>query len=119
GRGPSRVPPPLPVGHAAVVADRSTPSPYDARCLQVDVPDLDVDRICGELWAGGATGVQELPLGPGRVRLVAGYPRSAEALLVERLGPLAPDCFDADHDGWLDAWRPFARPVKVGGLVVH
>jgi ribosomal protein L11 methyltransferase len=29
------------------------------------------------------------------------------------------DVFDADHDGWLDAWRPFARAVHVGRVVVQ
>lgn len=81
--------------------------------------DADVDRVSGELWAGGATGVQELPLGSGRVRLVAGLHRRVEADLVARLAPRPVDCFDAEHDGWLDAWRPFARPVRVGSVVVH
>ena len=109
----------MPAGSSAVPAPDPTPSPDDARCLQVDVAEADVDLLSGELWAGGATGVQELPLGPGRVRLVAGMPRSAEAGLVTRLAPRPVDCFDADHDGWLDAWRPFARPVRVGRVVVH
>jgi ribosomal protein L11 methyltransferase len=94
-------------------------SPDDARCLQLDVAEDDVDVVSGELWAGGATGVQELPLGSGRVRLVAGLARGAEAGLVARLAPRVVDCFDAEHDGWLDAWRPFARPVRVGRIVVH
>jgi ribosomal protein L11 methyltransferase len=109
------------VRHAAEVPDRSptSSSPDDARCLQVDVDEGEVDLLSGLLWAGGATGVQELVLGPGRVRLVAGLPREAEAGLVARLAPRTVDCFDAEHDGWLDAWRPFARPVRVGRVVVH
>jgi ribosomal protein L11 methyltransferase len=105
--------------HPMPAGSPQSSSPDDARCLQVDVDEADVDVVSGELWAGGATGVQELPLGSGRVRLVAGFPRRAEAGLVDRLAPRSIDCFDSAHDGWLDAWRPFARPVRVGRVVVH
>jgi ribosomal protein L11 methyltransferase len=50
---------------------------------------------------------------------VAGLARGAETALVTRLAPRRVDCFAAQHDGWLDAWRPFARPVRIGRVVVH
>jgi ribosomal protein L11 methyltransferase len=91
-----------------------------SRCLQVDVDGSEVDLVSGLLWDGGVTAISELSLGGTRVRLVAGFPDEAEAALVDRLAVRwHPDTFDADHDGWLDAWRPFARPIRVGRLVVH
>lgn len=90
-----------------------------SRCVQVDVDVSDLDRVSGLLWEGGVTGVQEIDLGNSRVRLVAGLAADSEGDLASLLGAdRSPVFFDADYDGWLDAWRPFARPVRVGRLVV-
>jgi ribosomal protein L11 methyltransferase len=96
--------------------------PVDAtRCLQVDVDREEVDLVSALLWAAGATAVQEIELRPERLRLVAGIPAASEAGLVRTLFERGwrPDAFDAIHDGWLDAWRPFARPVRAGRVVVY
>lgn len=99
---------------------RVNSDPAASRCVIVDVARGEVDEVSGLFWAGGATAVQELDLGPGRVRLVAGIPTASEPALGRVLGARwRPDFFDAGHDGWLDAWRPFARPVRVGRVVVH
>jgi ribosomal protein L11 methyltransferase len=96
------------------------PAGERARCVQVDVEESDCDLVSGLLWAAGATALQQIDLGPGRHRLVAGIPRSAEPALSARLGPRwAPDFLDAEFEGWLDAWRPFARPVRAGRVLVH
>jgi ribosomal protein L11 methyltransferase len=91
-----------------------------SRCLLVEVRADEVDLVSGLLWQGGVTGIHELALGHGRVRLIAGLPAAAEAALVADLvDRWTVDAFDADHDGWLDAWRPFARPVRAGRVVIH
>ncbi len=85
----------------------------------MDVELADLDRVIGLLWSGGVTAIQELDLGTGRARLIAGLPPSAEPELARTLaGHWTPDFFDAEFEGWLDAWRPFARSVRVGRLVV-
>ena len=99
------------MGHAAAVA---------SRCAQVDLDADELDVLSGELWAAGAVAVQELPLDDRRVRLIAGFPAEREADVVATMAVHGVvDVFDADHDGWLDAWRPFARPVHVGRVVVQ
>jgi ribosomal protein L11 methyltransferase len=88
--------------------------------VQVDVERGEVDLVSGLLWSGGATAVQEIELGGERVRLVAGLDASDAARLTVRLRERwRPDEFDARYDGWLEAWRPFARPVRYGRVVVY
>jgi ribosomal protein L11 methyltransferase len=91
-----------------------------SRCVQLDVAPDEVDEASGLLWSLGATGIQELVLGPHRVRLVAGVSAESEDRVVSALSARwTVDAFAADYDGWLDAWRPFARPVRAGRVVVH
>lgn len=94
-----------------------------AECVQVDVDGADAEVVSALLWQHGVTGVLELDLDAGRRRLVAGLAASAPATteaLRRRLEPFGPtQVFASHHEGWLDAWRPFARPVHVGAVVVH
>lgn len=96
-------------------------APAASWCVQVDLPADDVDEASGLLWASGVTSVQEIDLDGGRCRLVAGV--DGEAAAREVRGALGDRwsvaAYVADYDGWLDAWRPFARPVRVGRIVVH
>ncbi|RIK04029.1 MAG: hypothetical protein DCC48_15105 [Acidobacteria bacterium] len=90
-------------------------------CLQLDVVDrAEADEVSGRLWAAGATAIQEIDLGGSRVRLVAGLDADRVAVAERHLaGRWQPVVFSAHHDGWLDAWRPFARPVLSGGILVQ
>lgn len=94
-----------------------------AECVQVDADEADAEAVSALLWQHGVTGVLELELDSGRRRLVAGLAEASPtttATLLRRLAPFGPtQVFAAHHDGWLDAWRPFARPVHVGSVVVH
>jgi ribosomal protein L11 methyltransferase len=86
----------------------------------VDVAASEVDEASGLLWAAGADGVAEIELPGGGVRLVAGIAPADEAAAVDALEPRwRPETLDGHHDGWLDAWRPFAHPIRVGPVVVH
>ncbi len=92
-------------------------------CIQVDVDGVDSEAVSALLWQHGVTGVFEVDLDAGRRRLVAGLAdpsTAATEALMARIAAFGPArLFDAQHDGWLDAWRPFARPVRVGRVVVH
>jgi ribosomal protein L11 methyltransferase len=88
-------------------------------CVQVDVDADRVDVSSGRLWSAGATSVHEVDLGDGRVRLVAGVPADGLVRLETAVSDLSPVAYKADYDGWLDAWRPFARPVRVGRILIH
>jgi len=67
-----------------------------------------------ELWDRGATAVAVEPAG-GRVALVASFPTAAAAR--EVAAELGAGVDEVD-DGWRDAWKAWAEPLEVGGLVV-
>lgn len=88
--------------------------------VHLDVRGADVDIVSGILWSGGATAVQELAGDGEYVRLLAGVPGSSLDGLRWDLGDRwTLSVEDADYDGWLEAWRPFARPVRAGPFVVY
>lgn len=71
--------------------------------------DVVVDR----LWTAGAASIEERADGV----LVAGFDDRAEARAAEAaVGGVAEEITE---DGWLDAWRAHARPLRVGRLVVQ
>lgn len=90
-------------------------------CLQLDVADrAEADEASGRLWAAGASAIHEIDLAGGRVRLVAGLGADQVAAAERQLGGRwGLDVFSAHHDGWLDAWRPFAEPVLASGILVQ
>ncbi|MGE3620417.1 MAG: 50S ribosomal protein L11 methyltransferase, partial [Acidimicrobiia bacterium] len=84
-----------------------------ARTVHLEVDEGEVELASDALWAAGASAIQEVDLGGGRVRLEAD-PRD--------LSGLAGWAFDVvvlDGDGYLDAWQRFARPVRVGRVVLQ
>jgi ribosomal protein L11 methyltransferase len=78
--------------------------------VPIGLGELAADR----LWAAGATAL-EWRDGDGTATLVASFPTpEATALVAEEVGGTV-----TSLDGsWRDAWREFAEPVEVGGLVV-
>jgi ribosomal protein L11 methyltransferase len=82
--------------------------------IQVDVPQTDVDLVSGLLWDAGVTGVWEIPLDEG-TRLTGGTDRrTAESLAAELVARWPSEAYTAEHDGWLDSWRPYAQPITAG-----
>jgi len=81
--------------------------------VEVDVAAADSELAADALWESGPTAVSETPLDDGRVRLRAdvtdltALPDSLPWRLVE-----------VDVDADLDAWRAWARPVRVGRHLV-
>ncbi|GIU84223.1 MAG: hypothetical protein KatS3mg008_0998 [Acidimicrobiales bacterium] len=88
------------------------------KCLSVDVEADEKDHISALLWSHGANAVVEIALEDGRVRLVAGFPSRDPSRVAEALAPRPTDVFDAAWHGWLEAWKPFARPVRAGSFAV-
>jgi ribosomal protein L11 methyltransferase len=91
-------------------------------CLHVAVPgDLDPEVVADRCWLLGATAIGESAGG-----LEVGFGTEAEAVeAAAALGSWRPDLavrvLDAGPalDAALAAWRPFARPVRVGRLRVR
>ena len=92
--------------------------------LLVRVAARDADLVSGLLWIDGPQGIEERPDGED-VLLVAGFgshhdAEVAAAHLAERASDAVPgvEVVAADDESWRDAWRPHARPVRVGSLLV-
>jgi ribosomal protein L11 methyltransferase len=102
--------------------------------VQVSVPaGVDAELAVDALWQAGAVAIQERSAdgGPGAggaagdVVLVAGVGAGGDipslVAAVEAVGRpgWTIEVVQADLDAALDAWRPHARPVRVGRLQVH
>lgn len=80
----------------------------------------DADLVSGLLWLDDPLGIEERGEG-AEVVLVAGFAsRDAAAAAADRLAGQvgAVELRDVVDECWRDAWRPWARPVRVGSLVV-
>jgi ribosomal protein L11 methyltransferase len=83
-----------------------------------DVDHADAELVADRLFARGALGIEEQGAPDGRVRLLAGMPDEASARAVAaELGEATVE--PVRDDGWSDAWRGWARPVRVGAVVVQ
>lgn len=84
----------------------------DRRLVLVVVAAADAEVAADVLWRCGCSAVSEAPLEDGRVRL------EADVSTMEPLAALPPGCILTEHDlpddSYLDAWREFAEPVRVG-----
>jgi ribosomal protein L11 methyltransferase len=88
--------------------------------IQVDVDDAEVDLVSGLLWEVGVQGIWEIDLGSGRTRLAGGGDQQTTTTLAGELGGRwRSEAYSAEHDGWLDSWRPYARPVAAGRYLVY
>jgi ribosomal protein L11 methyltransferase len=84
----------------------------------VEVDRDDLELVSDRLFACGALGIEERAAIDDRVLLLAGMPdetsaaAAAGAFSGARVEPVA-------DDGWADEWRAWARPVRVGDVVVQ
>jgi ribosomal protein L11 methyltransferase len=90
----------------------------DAWRVIVEAEPADAELVSDVLWRHGALGIEEQDGAGGRVRLLAGMAdrTSADSAAAELSGALTEPVTD---DSWADAWRGWARPSRVGGVVVR
>lgn len=96
--------------------------------VHVDVAPRDADRVSGELWGLGATGIEERdrttldkPVRGGDVvTLVASFESEAAAARAAKALPreLGPRIEHVVGDAWRDAWRAHFKPTRLGRRLV-
>lgn len=96
--------------------------------VHVDVASADADRVSGELWGLGATGLEERDAttldkpvrGGDVVTLVASFETEAAAARAVKALPrsLAPRIEHVVGDAWRDAWRAHFKPTRLGKRLV-
>jgi ribosomal protein L11 methyltransferase len=83
--------------------------------VQVEVPSEQAELAADALWQARPSAVLEVSLGGDRVRLIADV--ADPAAIDPRWSPVV---LDPDDDGYLDAWRTWAQPIRAGrGVVLH
>lgn len=87
-----------------------------ARQVRVLVPAAEAELAADALWQAGAAAVEERP-----GQLLAGVADGGDldALVAAVASRWPVEVVEVDLDGALDAWRPHARAVRVGRLVVR
>lgn len=92
------------------------PVPRPRSVIQLDVPSGAAELAADVLWQAGPSAVLEVDLGEGRVRLIA------DVADPDGVPPLDPTwtrtVLAVDDDGYLDAWRSWAGPVRAGRRTV-
>ncbi len=85
------------------------------RTVRVTVPVADAELAADRLWQAGASAIEERAV-PGAVVLVAAGERGSDPgpLLAAVAGRWPAEAVVVDLDAALDAWRPYARAVRVG-----
>ena len=89
--------------------------------VEVTVPAGQAELAADALWTAGAVAVEERTTAGDTVVLVAAPPagRDVEALLASVAGRWPAEVVRVDLDAALEGWRPHARAVQVGRLVVR
>ena len=84
--------------------------------VHVAVAARDVDLASDRLWVAGAIGIEEQ--GDDPVLLLAGFAdeAAARAAAAAETDAVVEEVVD---DSWADAWRAWARPVRVGEVLVQ
>jgi ribosomal protein L11 methyltransferase len=82
------------------------------RVVRLTVDRADADLAAADLWLGGPSAVHEELLPDGRVRL------TADPADLAQIGRWAPEVLEVDGAAHLDAWRAWARPVRLGERIV-
>ena len=81
----------------------------------------EVDDASGLMWAAGVEGIEERSEPNGGVLLIAGVPPERTDAVIAALAPrweVARGVMETEK--WLDAWRPFAKAVRLSdGVVVQ
>jgi ribosomal protein L11 methyltransferase len=77
--------------------------------VQVEVDGTEAELAADALWQAEPSAVLEVALAAGRVRLTAdvAHPERIDARW-------SPRRLEVDDDGYLDAWRTWAQPVRAG-----
>ncbi|HET6950135.1 MAG TPA: 50S ribosomal protein L11 methyltransferase [Acidimicrobiales bacterium] len=99
-----------------------------SRAVRVTVPAAEAELAADALWQAGAVAIEERAAPGGTVVLVAGGPAGGggagpgrdgtERLLAAAAGRWPAEVEEVDLGAALDAWRAFARPVRVGRRLV-
>lgn len=84
--------------------------------VSLSVPAAEAELAADRLWGHGALGVEER--GDEPVLLLAGFADEAGARAAAALEPGA-GVEGIDDDTWADEWRAFARPTRVGDVLVQ
>lgn len=82
----------------------------------VQVPAAAAELAADRLWQHGAIGIEEQ--GDDPVLLLAGFDDEACAQAAAAVEPGA-SLQSVDDDAWADEWRKFARPARVGPVLVQ
>jgi ribosomal protein L11 methyltransferase len=85
-----------------------------ARLVRIVVDGADAELAADVLWAAAPSAVHEELLRDGRVRLTAD---PADPGMISARWDT--ELLDVDGDAYLDAWRAWARPVRIGRIVVQ
>ncbi len=84
--------------------------------VSLSVPASEAELAADRLWGYGALGLEER--GDNPVLLLAGFGDEAEARAAAALEPGA-GVEAIEDDSWADEWRAFARPTRVGAVLVQ
>jgi ribosomal protein L11 methyltransferase len=89
------------------------------RAVVVTIDPSRAELVVGDLWAAGTTGIEEVAGDAALTLRAVVRPAQAEAVLTaaRRHGQAHLAMIDADEG--LDRWRRWARPVRVGRVVVQ
>jgi ribosomal protein L11 methyltransferase len=83
-----------------------------------EVPAAEVELVSDRCFQLGALGIEEQDAPYDRVLLLVGMPDEASAEAVAS-GLDGASVQPVRDDGWADEWRAWARPVRVGHVVVR
>jgi len=81
--------------------------------VQIEVDRTRAELAADALWAAGASAVLEVDLADDRVRLTADV--VDPSAVPHAWGPVV---LEVGDDGYLDAWRTWATPIRAGRHVV-
>jgi ribosomal protein L11 methyltransferase len=82
----------------------------------VTVPAADAELAADRLWSAGALGLEER--GDDPVLVLAGFADEATARAAASLESGA-TVESIDDDSWADEWRAYARPTRIGDVLVQ
>ena len=85
------------------------------RTVRVTVPVVDAELAADRLWQAGASAIEERVVPSGLVLVAGGEPGPLLSAVADRWPA---EAVVVDLDAALDAWRPYARAIRVGDRLV-